>query len=435
MSKPVKSCAVLAAVFIWAAAMPAVGGELLDKAQKYDEHYQAFHAPGLGGTVEVRFADESLSTPVRYLGLGDSTIHTGAYLAAESFRWAATKDPAAKDNAIRAARALHAHLAVTGKKGFIARYAGPARPPYIESVEACRKRERCRLVDGGTRDGFFWLGYTSRDQYDGWFFGNAIAFDLVDDPATRAMIRGDMKEVMDFLHRTGFIIVDVNGLPTSAGAVSHLPTFRTAWELIAAHVIDEPAYWARCRSRVRLTLPAVALEYLEVPGHAWYQYYALMFFQRGGYNIIRLEPSEAGREYYRLVYEAMVRPWVQGTDNVFFDYSWMVIRGEPDLEVMDRDREALGLFPEPPNRDLCINPPPAPLEPLSAAFAWTGLVERRAVKPYPINQQCGTDFLWQRSPYKAHCCQDSDPARVFPGVDYLLAYWMGRWHGFLSEDD
>lgn len=416
-------------------AAPALAGPLGQKARAYDDHYVAFHCPGLGGAVEVEFSDESLTSVKEYDGLGDSTIHTGAYLAAESFRFAVTGEPEAKENVRRAAMALHHHLAVTGKKGYIARYAAPAVPPFLRSPENCARKQRCHLVSEGPYDGYFWLGDTSRDQYDGWFFGMGLAFDLVSDPELRAMIRADVKQVIDALYAEGWNIVDVNGLSASAGAVWYSPVFQMGWDAVASRVIAEPFYQQRYSRRADFLLPLTSLAFLEVPGHHCFEYYAMMFFHRAGYDIARLDPSKARRKIFAFYFQSQVRPFTRGTDNVFFDYVAMAIAGEPDPAVIARDREVLRLLPEPPNRSLCHNPPPAPACPFCAVLSRSGRLEKSALKPFPIQDQCPADFLWQRSPYKLHCCDSSDPAHVYPGIDYLLAYWMGRYHGFLGPED
>lgn len=42
------------------------------------------------------------------------------------------------------------------------------------------------------------------------------------------------------------------------------------------------------------------------------------------------------------------------------------------------------------------------------------------------------DFLWQRQPWQLY--DGGDPTKVYPGVDYLAAYWAARRHGFASDD-
>ena len=42
------------------------------------------------------------------------------------------------------------------------------------------------------------------------------------------------------------------------------------------------------------------------------------------------------------------------------------------------------------------------------------------------------DFLWQRHPWGLF--EAGDLSQTEPGVDYLVAYWMGRRHGFITDD-
>ncbi|MCA1663399.1 MAG: hypothetical protein LC659_03870, partial [Myxococcales bacterium] len=42
------------------------------------------------------------------------------------------------------------------------------------------------------------------------------------------------------------------------------------------------------------------------------------------------------------------------------------------------------------------------------------------------------DFLWQRGPWRLH--DAGNAAEVYPGVDFLAAYWAARANGFVSDD-
>ncbi len=443
-------CLSVIAVFLYVVALgadPARSGELLDKAQEYDSHYVNYHAPGFGGAVEVIFRDRGLSEPFYYDGQGDSTIHTGMYLASQAFRYAVTGEEEAEDNALRAARALHHHLRVTGRPGYIARYAGPHKPPYYDPTdEPCKSEKRCHLAEGGTYEGCYWLGDTSRDQYDGWFFGIAIAYELVDNEKLRLLVRSDMKEVIDHLEIANFIIRGKSGKMTGAGDAWYIPGFRLGWTLCAASVIDEPYYWRLYEKQARLFLPWMGLEYIGTPSHYFYDYYALMFYHRTGYIINRLEPSAARRRAYVSAFSLLVRPYTRDIGNVFFDYVFASMQESPSEEVLKADRESLSRFPEPPNRHLAPDDAAGYAGPYSALkkelcslrFGGDKLCkpELRSLRPVPVDKRCPTDFLWQRSPYKV-CGADAQdkPRKVYAGVDYLLAYWMGRYHGFLGPED
>jgi hypothetical protein len=49
-----------------------------------------------------------------------------------------------------------------------------------------------------------------------------------------------------------------------------------------------------------------------------------------------------------------------------------------------------------------------------------------------VDDRVVADFLWQRHPWKIF--KAGNVLRVYPGVDYMVAYWMGRHHGFIDDD-
>ena len=42
------------------------------------------------------------------------------------------------------------------------------------------------------------------------------------------------------------------------------------------------------------------------------------------------------------------------------------------------------------------------------------------------------DFLWQRGPWRLQ--DGGNAAEVYPGVDFLAAYWAARANGFVADD-
>jgi hypothetical protein len=49
----------------------------------------------------------------------------------------------------------------------------------------------------------------------------------------------------------------------------------------------------------------------------------------------------------------------------------------------------------------------------------------------PVNERVNTDFLWQRSPFLLRGGGDGTVETA--AIDYLLAYWMGRYYGVLAR--
>ncbi len=55
----------------------------------------------------------------------------------------------------------------------------------------------------------------------------------------------------------------------------------------------------------------------------------------------------------------------------------------------------------------------------------------KTVEIVSIPDRPTTDFLWQRSPQLLY--STGDGTMEYPGVDYLLPYWMARYYGVVSS--
>ncbi|HSS77855.1 MAG TPA: hypothetical protein VLV54_14065 [Thermoanaerobaculia bacterium] len=465
----------------------AGSGPLHAKALDYDRWYQGKLRPEpYGGVANVIFADASYQNVIGYDDLQDSAIWTGTYLAAEAFRYATVSDPEEKrqalGNARAAARTLDFFLHVTQTPGLIARFAAPLSqesvflhgspccPPGTATDPAnlcCSTNNGC--TTGTAPDGtpVFWLGGTSRDQYSGWFYGMGIAERLIDDPELRQRIRDDMTEIVTALHDSFWIIRGPDGKPSGGTAAFVEPYEKLSWLLSASAAGREPACgWYEKEVRdvvaVQLTITPLGTEWLN----QYMQYYGFNLNFINYYNLVRLEPNGHRRRAYLDSLNKNSYRWVRGSDNVFFDYTAMALRGRANTRTLASDRQALSDFPGPPNYLHPVVPPPAKsLNPFSLDLYHFNekvdpsriLFAPRAESAYPLNQRCPQDFLWQQSPFMI-CCQPltesswipadlqgycnglsplpSGPqVLVYPGADYLLAYWMGRYYGFLRPVD
>jgi len=50
--------------------------------------------------------------------------------------------------------------------------------------------------------------------------------------------------------------------------------------------------------------------------------------------------------------------------------------------------------------------------------------------PVPVEKRPNSDFIWQRNPFDLD--GNGDPRHQAPGVDIVLPYWLGRYHGFVK---
>jgi hypothetical protein len=76
--------------------------------------------------------------------------------------------------------------------------------------------------------------------------------------------------------------------------------------------------------------------------------------------------------------------------------------------------------------------------PVDNFAAYPAACEDRSSEPMsdqliPIEERAADNFQWIGNPYKPET-DPGDPTWVESPEDYLLAYWMGRWFGFISEE-
>jgi hypothetical protein len=133
---------------------------------------QARHLP-FGGILDPIFATPSSQAITGYTRCGDSALWTGHYLAAESYRYQVSGDPAALVNAQGALAYLKTLVDVTGTD-LLARCIVPINSNYAASITS--QESANGIHESGDN---YWIGDTSRDEYIGVFFGLSVAYDLL----------------------------------------------------------------------------------------------------------------------------------------------------------------------------------------------------------------------------------------------------------------
>ncbi len=424
------------------AQAPAAPGPLAIKAAGYDANHVALHQTAeFGSRVETRFAAPNSTEVVLYDDLGDSTFWTGQYAASQAFRYAVTGDAEARTNALRAASALHHHYAATGKRGFVGRFVGSIDEPALWAYAQPCTDENCHVVTDGPYAGHFWLGNTSRDQYTGWFYGLSLVHDLVGDEATNAIIESDMREVIARLDDDRWRIIDVDGIATTAGP-GVLPLQQLMFTIAARDATGDTALAQLYEQSADFLTALEPISTITWP-NTYTEYYGISLGYLASYNLVRLETDAERRAAHVATLTTQQYPPVANTHQVFFDYVWMAETGERPEALLADTRNSLVEFPDPPKRRIHPDHPPMPKDPLSVIagplLEALGLgevidIEPRAKDPYPMSQRCVAGDYWQASPWALDCGAD-DPAFEYAGEDYLHAYWMGRYHGFLDPSD
>jgi hypothetical protein len=139
-------------------------------------------------------------------------LWTSCYLAAQCFRYGATKSPEAKEIAIRTFEALEWLETVTGIPGYPARTYAMA----TDSVKQSRSPHPKKFHP--SPDGKWqWLDDTSSDEIVGHIFSIALFHELVADEQQKEKARKAVERIMENIVDHNFLLIDFDGKPTRWG--------------------------------------------------------------------------------------------------------------------------------------------------------------------------------------------------------------------------
>ena len=445
-----------------------------------------------GGVMSTQFTDASLTEVAAYGGRRDSAIWTGAYLASEALRFLTTGAPDADRSMDATVATLHRWWRIAGDPGYLARYAAPAESPApVQAILSADDPEVHRDVP--FEDALWhWRGNISRDQYQGVLLGYSLAYQATSNPEVRETIRQDVVEFVEQLMsgERRPVRIRVNGVTTTreisipyavfstADAPDGIPLltlqtnpFSAAGEgmlFFAPNATDllrqifgfsllpslpQPTQAIQLAAIFRVALqvtddvPAYAsrrqaiVEHYERNVDGWLEiatgwrntnrcdegYFGLNIGFMPLFNWVRLETDPVRQERLRqeILRDAL---WAEVAEhkNVFFA---LIYGSQAPLEddvpaVLDEHVAQLALFPTAPNwaspRDLRGIYPESTQCPGISAVAVN------------VDERVPATFVWERHPWKLY--DPGTPNQMYPGIDYLLAYWMGRFYGFIEDD-
>lgn len=187
---------------------------LLKKAAYYERELEEWGHKRLGFVHKLYWLGEKDGW-VREISDNDGG-HTAHYLAAMSFKYAATGDEQARQEAVEAFKAMVWLEEITPKDGFIAR--------AIWSVNG-DKGERGRHGSGGlpakwypTEDGlWYWKGDTSSDEVNGHIYSVSVFHDLAAQGAEKARAAMHIARIATHIMDNGWVLRDMDGGPTRWG--------------------------------------------------------------------------------------------------------------------------------------------------------------------------------------------------------------------------
>jgi len=426
-------------------------------------------------------------------------LWSALYLAAEAFRYAVTRDPEALATIEVLLDGEVDRMRVTGVPGLFTRQyippgvAGIACPTdparYVPDVEKDDNQwvrvgdSGCvETVDAATGEwvtsthcglddyvGWCWLDNVSKDEYSGHMFALGALLALVDDAGVQATVRDLLGQVGHHLVDNRQTVVDWDGRVTEHGklyarSMEDWPSFNAAMVLdfmklaaVATGDADLVDWYDNCllqRGGVRDCLhrppetPRVYTEYLPEatlyigPGSCASNWNNFSMHALSLHNLIWLEHDpETRAAVQRHLQDDFFAPAdkerpLAEQHNAFFDFIFAAQKAlgpESDGPALDAVEDALCQLRQfPASKHVrAVTCPAESCVLASCTDRFDGPVLER---PREVADRCVGTFLWWGNPYSPGDCT-ADPRRVYPGQDYLLAYWMGRYYGFIEESD
>jgi len=355
---------------------------------------QQRHMP-FGTVLDPVYDSPTGNTIVGYSRCGDSALWTGAYLAAEAFRYKVTQSADALNNVKGALAGLKLLTDVTGDNR-IARCVVNTSSPFAAGIA---NEEAHNTVH--TNGGLYWIDNTSRDEVVGVFFGLEVAFDVVSDSSVQSAVSDLATRLIGFISRHNW---SPNDDITSTFVVR--PEELQMLLQVARHVnpsntVEGPLF-----------VPAVEAG-VDVDVQSNTSYFKFNLDYMSFYNLVRLQNNSDNMSAYRTL-----RNYTASHQNAFFDMVDRALQGSNS----SRDAEAASLLDQwlqRPRRDPFID--------LTSKMQVCG---SEACQPIPVPQRVPTDFLWQRDPFQL--MGGGAGTIEGAGIDYILPYWMGRYYGVIS---
>ncbi len=409
---------------------------LAKKAAYYERHLEEWGQKRLGLTHKLEW-DEPRKEYVREVGDNDGG-YTGDYLAAQSYRYAVTQDPAARREATNTFHALRWLEAMTGIPGF------PARAVWAKGEVG----HKSTGGSGGypaewhdTADGRFeWKGDTSSDELCSHYYAVGLFLELVAQGDEVRQAKTHLARIADHLIQHGWQLVDFDGKPTRWGrwdpdyfstdegrydrglqCVELLSFIRTA-----ATVTGEKRFENAYQKLVSLGYPEHTLRQRNTspPESVLHFLDELAFW--GYWNLLRYEPNPELRGLYR---RSMERTYevVRVEQHPWLNFVYAALTGEtgelaPSIRHLREWPLDLRVWSYQNSHRSDLHTPAGYVALKSGGGAAGG------VRPFSPRER--EPMRWDAWTMQADGGTGGRDV-VEPG-GWLAAYWLARYHGFID---
>jgi len=360
-----------------------------------------------------------------YRASDNDGLWTSLYVAAQSFRYAATGQPDAKKLARRSMEAIIHLESVTPIDGF------PARA-IIQKGEPVDKSHG-EWHD--TKDGLSeWKGDTSSDELDGHLFAYSVYHDLVADEKEKKNMAEVVHRIMTHIVDNDFLLIDLDGQ-------------HTTWGMWTPRMLN--GEWKLQRNLNSLEILSMLKTAHHITGDHKFQQAYLHLIQQHHYalnsidqKLIAPDPTNhSDDELALVVYYPLLKyetdPDLRSIYLLGFERSWQIIRPERNplwnfaygaLTGNHYDRQqSIDSLQRIPMDLICWTVINSHRSDIEIAAEEPGIQEKQSVVPLPVDER--RMMKWNGNPYTLDYAGRGG-AEEDPTI-FLLPYWMGRYHGLI----
>lgn len=422
---------------------------LAQKAEHFQRITEARHirAPYLVEKCRLKSPGDTLNWEPR--DDDNDGQYTAMYLAMESFRYAASRAPQARENARRAFAALRFLQTITETDGFVARTVVPANwsrmadpnrhyteQEWAETLVENPREKRVENMWRRSRDGqWLWKGDTSSDEITGHMFGYLYYYDLVADAAERQVVRDHVCRIVDYIITSDLTLKDIDGRHTqwavwSPAKLNHDPDWATerginsveilSYLKLAFHVSGQPRYEQLYQELLHRHNYLDNVRQPRSTNPAWITHIDDELLALSYPCLLLHEKDPQLLSAYRTSLETWYRT-AEADKSPFFNFTYAGLSGlDPRLAasiffLQDTPLDLIRWRVDHTRRlDLCIRYFPE----------FENAQTDRLLPPSEI-----AFFRWDTNPWYAS--EGDGGVSESDGVFWLLPYWMGRYYGYI----
>jgi len=349
----------------------------------------------------------------------DCSIWTGLYLASQVWRWKATADPAARANAEQAVDGLLFLETVTGHPGYLSRGFKEAEGGSWDEALFWNKS----WYQAGK---YRWMGQVTKDQACGRLFGLCTYLDLADDGPRKELIKESVERIFAQIIKDGMKIVDIGDGSHRRLYAEHSGEIEFAVMALfamkaAAHITGEEVFQRKYSDLVREGYLRIAVEGAARKGNHGSGYAGMhhsdthLVFM-GLYYLFQYETEEKIRSYYLRSLERNFG-MIQTERNAFHNFVYHSV-----LEDCHDDEGAMQSLRE------------MPIQRIVRPVRNSGRTDFDRTYPLPVYERPAAEYEWASNAYRLDGWPQADGTWEHSTADFLVAYWMGRYHDFISTD-